>query len=339
MATVVIICAVVVIALLLFIASIRIEQSELSAFELERRKRAGKDASEKEVLRMEYFADLLSLQRVILSLLLVLSVLLLTAGFGWFVGIVLSVLLALEYGAVARLDLLNKFAQPQYDNYENTIIRFIERYPLPFRLLRNLSSPQFEQRLHSRDELLHLVSTSGTLIDANEKMLIKHGLSFNERVVREIMTPRSVIDSVKKTEILGPLVLDDLHKTGHSRFPVIDGDLDHVVGVLMLRDVLHVDSSKKHTSKVESAMSPRVFYIHEDQALDHALAAFLKARHHLFVVVNEYRETVGILTLEDVIETLLGRKIIDEFDTHEDLRIVAERNPRGNNTPSKATDV
>jgi CBS domain containing-hemolysin-like protein len=152
------------------------------------------------------------------------------------------------------------------------------------------------------------------------------------------MTPRGVIDSISKKELLGPLVLDDLHKTGHSRFPVIDGDIDHVVGMLHIQDLLILDA-KQRSNTVEKVMEPRVFYVREDQTLEHALTAFLRTRHHLFVVVNEFRETVGVLSLEDVIEVLLGRKIVDEFDAHDDLRAVAARNPRGNNEPQKHEDI
>ena len=59
--------------------------------------------------------------------------------------------------------------------------------------------------------------------------------------IDEIMTPRSMIESVPMNELLGPLVLDDLHKKGYSRFPVIDGDIDHVVGVLRIQDLLTID--------------------------------------------------------------------------------------------------
>lgn len=82
-------------------------------------------------------------------------------------------------------------------------------------------------------------------------------------------------------------------------------------------------------------MDKKVFYIHQDQSLQQALAAFLRTRHHLFVVINEYRETVGLLSLEDVIEALLGRKINDEFDVYDDLRKVAEVNPQKNNKLTK----
>jgi CBS domain containing-hemolysin-like protein len=111
-----------------------------------------------------------------------------------------------------------------------------------------------------------------------------------------------------------------------------------VVGTLHIQDLLTIDAKRRSTS-VEKAMEPRVFYIKEDQTLQHALAAFLRTHHHLFIVVNEFRETVGLLSLEDVIEALLGRKIIDEFDAHEDLRVVASRNPQSNNHPRNHTDV
>jgi CBS domain containing-hemolysin-like protein len=151
------------------------------------------------------------------------------------------------------------------------------------------------------------------------------------------MTPQSVIKYIDKKEFLGPLVLNDLHKHGHSRLPVINDDINHVVGILYLKDLLTLDVKKSATA--EKIMEPKVYYIRADQTLGHALAAFLKTHHHLFIVVNEYRETVGLLTLEDVIEALIGRKIIDEFDAHDDLRAVALRNLNLNNRPDKREDV
>jgi CBS domain containing-hemolysin-like protein len=86
-------------------------------------------------------------------------------------------------------------------------------------------------------------------------------------------------------------------------------------------------------------MNPKVYYVNQEQNLKHALAAFLKTRHHLFVVVNGYRETAGILSLEDVIEALIGQKIIDEYDEHDDLRKVAARSAKTNNNPPEGKDV
>jgi len=329
----------VVVAALIAVNAISIRLPELSQFELDRRHRSGDKKSELLLKKSNYLTELTSLQRIISSLLLVIAVSLLVAIYGWLIGVLLSLLLALEYGAIARLAFVRRYAQTVYEKYEGTILNSIARYPKLFFVLKTVTTAMPPARISSKDELLHMVSGSGVVLSEDEKLLIKNGVSFEGRIVREIMMPRSVIDSIEKSEILGPLVLDDLHKAGHNRFVVTDTDLDHTVGILHIRDLLTLDSHKKKTLKVEQAMEPRVFYIHEDQTLAHALAAFLTTHHHLFVVVNEYRETVGIVCLEDVIETLLGRTIIDEFDTHEDLRAVAGRNPRGNNTAKNSTDV
>jgi CBS domain containing-hemolysin-like protein len=325
-------------AVLVMISSVVPRRSRLSKFELGRRQQTGDKKAEEALRREEALGDILSLQRVLGALFLVVFVALSVVTFGWLLGIIIAVTVALEYGTVARLPVIRRSTQALYEQYEERILRFARDNEAVFRLFRNVSTSAQEATLDSREELAHLVSESGQLLSGDEKKLILHGLEFNSRQVSEVMTPCGVIDSISKKELLGPLVLDALHKTGHSRFPVTDGDIDHVIGVLHIQDLFILDG-KQRSSTVEKAMEPRVFYIREDHTLEKALAAFLRTRHHLFVVVNEYRETVGLLSLEDVIEALLGRKIMDEFDTHEDLRAVAERNPRGNNEPAKHEDI
>ncbi|HUC96386.1 MAG TPA: CBS domain-containing protein, partial [Candidatus Saccharimonadales bacterium] len=193
------------------------------------------------------------------------------------------------------------------------------------------------QPIASRQELQYLVDASVGVLSSDEKNLIVHSLSFGDQLVSSVMTPRSMIDSIKSSEFLGPLTLDDLHKTGHGKLPVIKNDVDHVIGILNLQSLLALDIKRSTTA--EKAMDPKVFYIRQEQSLQHALAAFLRTKHNLFIVVNEFRETVGLLSLEDVIEALLGRKIVDEFDNHDNLREVALRNPHGNNYPKKREDV
>lgn len=333
------IIVVIIILLLVAVSSVVVQPPVYSQFERARRTKEGEEDATTEQIRADHLGDLQSLQRVVVSLLLVVSVVLLVAVFGWLIGIVLGVLLALEYGSLARLPYLRQVAQKQYDQFEPHLLKAIKDYPFIFGLLRSVTSTQRDIQFYSRQELLHMVDDSTGILTGDEKLLIKHGLEFPSRKVADIMTPRSVIESIKKGEILGPLVLDDLHKTGHSRFPVIDGDIDHVVGILHVRNLLTLDTTKRHTAKVETAMEPHVYYVHDSQSLDHALVAFLKTRHHMFIVVNEFRETVGLLTLEDTIEALLGRKIVDEFDAHDDLRSVAARHPKANDTAKQSTDV
>lgn len=329
----------VVFLLLLIISGIRPSRTPLSSFELERRDQAGDSQAKAALRRDQLIPDVISLQRVISALLLVVAVLLSVATFGWLVGTLVGLVVALEYGAIARLAIIQRRFQRLYERFEPPLLAIIPKHPYIFKLLRSV--PQETQdvfrSIDSRQELQHLVSQSGAILSPDEKKLIVHSLSFSDQLVSTIMTPRSMIDSIKKSEFLGPLTLDELHKTGHSRLPVINGDIDHIIGMLQLQSLLALDIKRSMTA--EKAMEPRVFYIREDQTLQHALAAFLRTHHHLFVVVNEFRETVGLLALEDVIEALLGRKIIDEFDAHDDLRTVALRNPRGNNHPEKREDV
>ena len=338
MFTLLVILLVIIFAKLVLIAAVRPVASELGIFELERRQAAGDMQAEAELRRERLLPDVLSLQRVLVSLLMVVFVVLSVVTFQWLFGIIISVVVALEYGAVARMPFVQRTADSLYQKYEAHILRFVEKFAGVFKFIRVATPEQPAQQVHSKQELSHLVEESVGVLSPDEKKLIVNGLKADSRLVKEVMTPRSVIDSISVSEHLGPLVLDDLHKTGHSRFPVINGDVDHVVGMLHIQDLLTIDAKRKSTS-VERAMEPRVFYIKEDQTLQHALAAFIRTHHHLFVVVNEFRETVGLLSLEDVLEAILGRKITDEFDAHEDLRVVASRNPRGNNHPEKREDV
>jgi len=327
------------VALLLAVSAVSPNRSELSLFELERRTVAGDKEASRILAREQLLTDVLSLQKVLSALLLVITVLLSVVDFGWLIGVIVAMIIALEYGAVAKFKLIRNLSQKLYLRVEKSVLKFIADFPVVFKFLRSfptdLNIPV--SRIDSRQELQHLVSESGTVLTSDEKKLIINSLSFNDQQVSTVMTPRGMIDSIKKEEFLGPLILDDLHKIGHSRLPVIDGDIDHVVGILHLRGLLALDIKRSTTA--EKAMEPKVYYIRQDQALDKALAAFLRTRHHLFIVVNEYRETVGLLTLEDVLEALIGRKIVDEFDAHDDLRLVALRNPRANNHPEKREDV
>ena len=309
-----------------------------SKFELKRRVELGDKEAEKAMTREELLIDIISLQRALTALFLVFFVLISVVTFGWLIGIILGVIVSLEYGLIARIGFIKSWSQRIYNHFEKDIIRFVRQAPYLFMLLRIMpSSGDGNRPIASRQELQHLVDESVGVLSADEKILIVHSLSFGDQLVNSIMTPKSMIDSIKNSEFLGPLTLDELHKTGHSRLPVIKGDIDHVIGILNLQSLLALDIKRSTTA--EKAMEPKVFYIHQNQSLQHALAAFLRTKHQLFVVVNEFRETVGLLSLEDVIEALLGRKIVDEFDAHDNLRQVAMRNPHGNNHPENHTDV
>lgn len=326
--------------LLLLTAALQPKHSGISLFELERRISNG-DAEAKRILSRDKMSDdMVIIRRVSISLLLIVLTVLSLAALGWVWGIILSLIIAIIYEPIAKLGLIKKLSKGLYRSIEKPLSRFVKQYPGLIRILAGVSSTSVISSLHinSREELQYLINESKDVLSPDEKKLVVSSLSFGTKLVKEVMTPRSMIDAISKSEFLGPLVLNDLHKgKKHDHLPVYDEDIDHVVGILNLKNMLSLDGEQSVTA--EEAMDKKVYYIKEDQTLDHALAAFLKTQYPIFIVVNEFRETEGILSISDIVRALVGHKILDEFDSHDDLRTVALRNPRLNNRPVNRTDV
>lgn len=182
--------------------------------------------------------------------------------------------------------------------------------------------------LYDRQDLIDLLERQlvqpDNRIEQSELDIALHALTFGDDSVGQHLTPRRVVQAVKADEALGPILMDELHKSGHSRFPIYDSKPDNIIGTLYLRDLVHA----KTGGSVKDLMKPGVAYIHEDQSLHDALQAILRTHRQLFIVVNSFEEYVGIITIEDILETILGKPIIDEFDQYDDLRAVAARSAR-----------
>lgn len=177
--------------------------------------------------------------------------------------------------------------------------------------------------LYQKEDLVELLDRQAGQPDnrmtADELRIVKGALTYNDKLIREVMTPKRVMKTVKQDDSLGPLLLDELHKNGFSRFPVVGDNPDEYVGVLYMKDLVAI----KAGGIVSKHMKKPVYYVNEDRPLQHALQAFLRTKRHLFMVVNSFEEVVGIITIEDVLEQVVGKQIVDEFDKYEDLRAVA----------------
>ena len=322
---------------LLFVTAITPNRSKLSEFELRRRLEGKLSGSLLEWRRGDLYVEVMTIRRVLIAFLLVVASALAIVEYGWLWGLFGSFVLILLYNRLAAIKPAHAYAQAQYDRHEKDFLRWVDRNRKFIRPFRGVADSGHSQELASREELAHLVDQAGGMISSEERKMIHGALDFSEKLIKDYMTPRSVMEVIGAHELLGPLVLNDLHKTGHSHFPVLDGDIDHIVGILHLHNLLTI--TKKESVTVKDVMEPKVLFIHEDQTLSDALGACIKHRRHLLVVINEFRETVGVVTIEDAVEQLIGRQIVDENDNHEDLRAVAARNPRGNNKSPKASDV
>jgi CBS domain containing-hemolysin-like protein len=176
--------------------------------------------------------------------------------------------------------------------------------------------------IQSKDELLEILHHNAEEFDRiskHELRIAENALIFGEKLVQDHMTPLNTVYFVNAEEELTPVVIGELHDSGHSRFPVFAGTNQNVVGTLYLRDAIRL----KKPRPVQKVMREDVYYISEQQPLDVALHGFIKTRHHLFVVVNEFEDVVGVITIEDVVEQIIGHPIHDEDDRYDDLRAVA----------------
>ncbi len=198
--------------------------------------------------------------------------------------------------------------------------------------------------LYDKDDLLLLFERqeiqADNRVDRVALEVAKHALNFADKTVEDILTPRRVVKAVSADDTVGPILMTELHESGFSRIPVYDGKQDNMVGVLYLRDLMNAKSG----GQIRKVMHPQVCFVHEDQTLAAALQAILKTHQHLFVVVNSFEEYVGVVTIEDILEEILGKQIVDEFDQYEDMRAVAQIHARKhhqqNNHPTEdSTEV
>ncbi len=326
----------IVVMLLVAMTSIVPRRSRLSEFELRRRLDSKEDGALLEWQRGELYTELMTIRRVLVVFLLVLASALIIGKYGWVWGLLWAFVLTLLYNRIASLGLVRAQTQRLYDKYETALLGFVDRHRGFVKPFRGVADTGAALEVASREELEYVFGQA-SFLTSDERKTLAGTLHFADKLVRDYMTPRSVMEAIGVHELLGPLVLDGLHKTGHSHFPVFDGDIDHIVGMLHIHTLLTLHDKKTHT--VENVMEPKVLYIHEEQTLAQALGACIKHRRHLLVVINEFRETVGVITIEDAVEQMIGRKIVDEFEAHDDLRAVAARNPRGNNKSTHALDV
>ncbi len=174
------------------------------------------------------------------------------------------------------------------------------------------------------DEILETAHDEGSL-DAEEYKRLKNFVRFNEVYVLDVMTPRTVIFSCPcHLTVEEAINLPEMRQ--YSRFPVYEEDsIDSVVGYVLTKDIFWSLLSGQKDVLLRD-LSREVYFIPENIDLDRALQNFLERREHLFVVVDEYGGVEGLLTMEDVMETLLGVEILDEMDKVSNLRhLAAER--------------
>lgn len=174
-----------------------------------------------------------------------------------------------------------------------------------------------EPPLVTEEEIMTLVDAGeeeGT-IQQDEKEMIYSVLRLDETLAREVMVPRVDVIAIETGTPLAE-ARDIASGSGHSRLPVYEGSLDHVVGLLYAKDLLEVWRTGRDDVALESILRPALF-VPETKRVSDLLRELRDARVHMAIVVDEYGGTSGVVTIEDLVEEIVG-EIVDEYDTDEE---------------------
>ncbi len=191
------------------------------------------------------------------------------------------------------------------------------------------SKPGFLERLSTlllrepedREQLLQILHTAyaRNLMDADALTIIEGALAASETRVTDVMIPRAQMDVIDVDDPLAEII-PTVIEAAHSRFPVINGDRDNVLGILLAKDLLRVHTETDFD--LRDWLRPVVF-IPESKRLNVLLREFRVSRNHMAIVVNEYGGVAGLVTIEDVLEQIVG-DIEDEYDfdeAHDNIRL------------------
>ncbi len=196
-------------------------------------------------------------------------------------------------------------------------IRLLVRFSLWF---KGLFSKLEQDREILEEELKLMVDMSAEQgdLEQEEKTIIHNIFELSETMVREIMVPRT---DIKGISIDAPLeeIVKTIEETGHSRFPVYDGDLDNIRGILYAKDLLDYIYTFKRFETVEKLLHD-IYYVPETKPCDKTLREFQERHMYMGIVVDEYGGTEGLVTVEDIMEEIIG-EIQDEHDEEEPLLV------------------
>lgn len=189
-----------------------------------------------------------------------------------------------------------------------------------------LTKPLPKKRKTVSEEEIRSLSNIGFLegvIEEDEKEMIHRVFLLNDLSVRDIMTPRTIITAFESNKKLADLK-DNVLSLTHSRIPVYKKNLDNIVGICHQRDLLIALSLKKSNKNILHFANKEITTVSENQKIDELIPVFRKTRCHLAIVKDDFGGTSGVITLEDVLEQLIG-SVIDETDETADLRAKAKR--------------
>jgi len=191
-------------------------------------------------------------------------------------------------------------------------------------LMTRMVPNSHKPHLISAEEIKTIASLSRKSgeIEADQEKVIANILQLGQKTVRQVMTPRTVTFSASQGLTIKEAARMEGKWRMHSRVPVYDGEADNVVGIVLSQDVLMAAAVGHDSLKLSQIMRP-VHFVPETAHLDRIFIDFFERYQHLFVVVDEYGSVTGVISMEDIIEEIIGREIVDESDKARNMRELA----------------
>ncbi len=174
-------------------------------------------------------------------------------------------------------------------------------------------APNPEENVHSPEELRMLVEQSQEVgvLEAQDANMLEGVFEFSEKNAREVMTPRTAIDALPIEATLDE-TLALVEESGRSRYPVYEDSIDNIVGLVLAKDLIPILRSPPPDFSLRTIMRP-VHVVPGTREVEEVLADFKRLKEHMAIVLDEYGGTAGLVTMEDLLEEIVG-EILDEYD-------------------------
>lgn len=297
--------AVLVAVGLALVESIRFATGALSQAELTRRADKGDTHAKHELNKRALLPLYYGLQRLKVTFLILVLVGTLASFYPLWIALLASLGMLLVVGVVVAMGWLNwlaRFVQPRIEKHIWSVVK--AGAPV-LRLFAPRTNGGGEISFASKDELKQMIDQDTSILSPDEKTRLVAAMHFSDKTVGDIMVPASQIATVGQSETVGPLLLDKLHKTGRSVIVVVSKSLDNVKGLLYMSDLVPLDPE---IQTVKDALRSKVFYVSAEAPLATVLGASLKTGRQMFLVARGGK-TVGLVTLSDALEHLLGGRL------------------------------
>jgi CBS domain containing-hemolysin-like protein len=239
------------------------------------------------------------------------------------IGIFSAILtfLVIVFGEIIPKSIGESFATPMSIHLAKPLFYTTKAFFPLIRIIGFFTSRLPKKKKTISEEEIRTLSNIGFLegvIEEDEKEMINRVFLLNDLTAKDVMTPRTIITAFNGEKKLKEIE-KEIYTLSHSRIPIYENNLDNIIGICHQRELLIAFSKGEKEKKVAEFASRKVIKVNERQKIDELIPVFQKERFHLAIVTDDFGGTAGIITLEDVLEQIIGN-VVDETDEIENLR-------------------